>query len=57
MLGMMSGVNVPVMVWAISKHNRFVIMCSFIVDFICMVSLIALGNNISSHTIPEFSKV
>jgi hypothetical protein len=57
MLGLMSGFNVPPMVWAISKHNRFGIMCSFTVDFICMISLIALGNNIASHAVPEFPKV
>ena len=54
MLGMMSGIIVLPMRWAVDRHNRAMIMFCFWIDVIVLASQIHLGRVVTSYTYPEF---
>ena len=54
MLGMMSGIIVLPMRWAVDRHNRAMIMFCFWIDVIVLASQIHLGQTVTSYTYPDF---
>ena len=53
-LGMMSGFIIPVHVYAVKRHNRYLCVVSFVIDTIVLGLLVMLGLNIGSFEVSPF---
>jgi hypothetical protein len=57
MLALISGgIIVPAFAFGIKRHNRFIILCCFVLDTIVMSCLLHLGSTMGSYLVPEFDK-
>ena len=55
-LGCMSGLIIPVHLFAVKRHNKFLLVVSFFVDLLVLSLIIVVGMDIKSYTIPLYSK-
>lgn len=56
MLGLMSGFIIPVHMFSVKRHNKFLLIVAFIVDLLVMSLVIKVGLDIGTYTIPSYSK-
>lgn len=55
-LGLISGAAIIPMRFGVAKHNRFLMVLSFILDAICFASLLAVSSSMGQFLEPEFPK-
>lgn len=55
-IGVFSAFVIPPHVFSIKRHNRFVLLCCFLVDTILFSQLIFIGLSIQEYTVPAFNK-
>lgn len=56
MLGLMSGCIIPVHLYSVKRHNRFLLMVAFLTDLLVMSLLVYVGLDIGTYTVAEFDK-
>lgn len=56
MLGLMSGCIIPVHIYSVKRHNKFLLVVSFIVDTLVLGLIIMLGLDIGTYTVSNFDK-
>jgi len=55
-LALMSMFISGVQMYAVKRHNRFLLVVCFLIDTVVLISLLATSNNVSSFMVPEFPK-
>lgn len=53
-MGIMSYVNIYIIKFAVNRHNRFMLVVSFVLDTIIMFVLIQQSSNVSAFTVSDF---
>jgi hypothetical protein len=56
MLGLMSGCIIPVHLYSVKRHNRFLLMVAFLTDLLVMSLLLYVGMDIGTYTVSSFDK-
>lgn len=56
LLGLLSGLVIIPMRFGTARHNRFLLVFSFVFDTICFACLLALASEMATYLIPHFPK-